>query len=157
MTAQQAIEIVIQVDDDTCLMWDAAGTLHLAYSDEELGRWAVDALRNENLPRVPPKAPSTLLRKVVALLPGDVPKAEEHTAVALVVTLARSDENDPGIVAFGAVGAPKHARGFAGAGLVLRQLGRDAAQPRVPAGPPGGMMDELVTRGGPFLAKLLES
>jgi hypothetical protein len=150
----QAIEIVVQVDEGVCLSWDASGTLAVAYTDEELGHWVMDALRNSNLPRVEAKAPSVLARTLAGLIPGanDI----KGTAVHTVVVLARDGEA-PAIVVWGSVGPPRHAKGVENIGKVMRELARDPAQPKVAGGAPEDIFGEISDRAIPLLGKYLSN
>lgn len=155
MTSPQAIEIVVAAAGDATLVWDAAGTMHVATDAESVGRWVCDLAASPTTPRVAFAREATMLRLAHLALdrlgaPSPAIADVSDTGVHVLVLVVDRD-GDSVCTVWPPSGPPQARRGAAAMGGLLVDIAADKAQPRVPAGPPPSPVDRLLERGVAFL------
>lgn len=157
-TVCRSVALVAHASGDFVNLWAGEDEMYVAVEDDELGRWAIEAVLDEKHEAVPMGAPDGnrwmrfASRLADAYLPAlDDPNAPEVVAVHLVCRVQRR-ELDGSIVAvvWPPRGAPRNARNEAELGRIIREVASDDSQPKVPAGPPpdaGGELLDRVSRG----------
>ncbi len=145
----KAIEIVIQPDDDgASIVFDHAGSVHVAADADALGRWVVDIAADPRTPAVTFGKGSRWLELARRALEAQGlesgPPESECVAVHVLVQLAV--DNDGALVSAAAhppVGKLRAATTAEKLGAILDTIARDENQPRVPPGSPPDALASL--------------